>query len=78
MADVHNTWSERIVGRLGGGACDCVVERDWLARPGGLARWGTDTTLPKWTKAYPARCPPLNDAQHAEELTVRATRRVAP
>jgi SAM-dependent methyltransferase len=45
MADVRNTWSERIVGRLGGGAYDYVVEREWLARPGGLALWGTDTTL---------------------------------
>ena len=45
MADVRNTWSDRIVGRLGGGAYDYVVEREWLARPGGLALWGTDTTL---------------------------------
>jgi SAM-dependent methyltransferase len=45
MADVRNTWSERIVGRLGGGAYDYVVEREWLARPGGQALWGTDTTL---------------------------------
>src|SRR5882724_10329919 len=45
MADVRNTWSDRIVGRLGGGAYDYVVEREWLARPGGLALWGTDTRL---------------------------------
>jgi SAM-dependent methyltransferase len=45
MAGVRNTWNERIVGRLGGGAYDYVVEREWLARPGGLALWGTDTTL---------------------------------
>jgi SAM-dependent methyltransferase len=45
MADVRNAWSERIVGRLGGGAYDYVVEREWLARPGGVALWGTDTTL---------------------------------
>jgi SAM-dependent methyltransferase len=45
MSDVRNTWSDRIVGRLGGGAYDYVVEREWLARPGGLALWGTDTTL---------------------------------
>jgi SAM-dependent methyltransferase len=45
MADVRNTWSERIVGRLGGGAYDYVAEREWLARPGGVALWGTDTTL---------------------------------
>jgi SAM-dependent methyltransferase len=45
MADVRNAWSERTVGRLGGGAYDYVVEREWLARPGGLALWGTDTTL---------------------------------
>jgi SAM-dependent methyltransferase len=45
MADMRNTWSERIVGRLGGGAYDYVVEREWLARPGGLVLWGTDTTL---------------------------------
>ena len=45
MTDVRNTWSDRIVGRLGGGAYDYVVEREWLARPGGLALWGTDTRL---------------------------------
>ncbi len=45
MSDVRNTWSDRLVGRLGGGAYDYVVEREWLARPGGLALWGTDTTL---------------------------------
>lgn len=45
MADVRNTWADRIVGRFGGGAYDYVVEREWLARPGGLALWGTDTTL---------------------------------
>ena len=45
MAGVRNTWSERVVGRLAGGAYDYVVEREWLARPGGLALWGTDTTL---------------------------------
>jgi ubiquinone/menaquinone biosynthesis C-methylase UbiE len=45
MADVRNTWSDRIVGRLGGAAYDYVVQREWLARPGGLALWSTDTTL---------------------------------
>jgi SAM-dependent methyltransferase len=45
MSDVRNTWTDRIVGRLAGGAYDYVVEREWLARPGGLALWGTDTTL---------------------------------
>jgi SAM-dependent methyltransferase len=45
MSNVRNTWSDRIVGRLGGGAYDYVVEREWLARPGGFALWGTDTTL---------------------------------
>jgi SAM-dependent methyltransferase len=45
MADVRNTWSDRIVGRLGGAAYDYVVEREWLARPGGLVLWSTDTTL---------------------------------
>jgi len=45
MADVSETWSERIVGRLGGAAYDYVAEREWLARPGGLALWGTDTRL---------------------------------
>jgi SAM-dependent methyltransferase len=45
MTDVRNTWSDRIVGRLGGGAYDYVVEREWLARPGGRALWGTDTRL---------------------------------
>lgn len=39
------TWSERTVGRLGGAAYDFVAEREWLARPGGLALWSTDTRL---------------------------------
>jgi SAM-dependent methyltransferase len=45
MADVSSTWSGRILGRFGGGAYDFVVEREWLARPGGLALWGTNTNL---------------------------------
>jgi len=45
MADVSGTWNGRVIGRFGGAAYDYVVEREWLARPGGLAMWSTDTTL---------------------------------
>ncbi len=45
MADVRETWSARTAGRLGGAAYDFAVEREWLARPAGLALWGTDTRL---------------------------------
>ena len=45
MANPSENWSTRIVGRFGGAAYDFVVEREWLARPGGRALWGTDTQL---------------------------------
>jgi SAM-dependent methyltransferase len=45
MADVSETWSARAMGRFGGAAYDFVAEREWLARPGGLVLWGTDTRL---------------------------------
>ena len=45
MADLGENWSARAVGRLGGGVYDFAVEREWLARPAGLALWGTDTRL---------------------------------
>lgn len=46
MAGQRSIWGERtIVDRLGGAAYDFVVEREWLARPGGLALWGTDTRV---------------------------------
>jgi SAM-dependent methyltransferase len=45
MANLGENWSARTIGRFGGAAYDFVVEREWLARPGGLALWGTDTRL---------------------------------
>jgi ubiquinone/menaquinone biosynthesis C-methylase UbiE len=45
MANVSENWSGRIVGRFGGAAYDFVVQREWLARAGGWALWGTDTRL---------------------------------
>ena len=45
MANVSENWNARIVGRFGGAAYDFVVEREWLARPGGRVLWGTDTRL---------------------------------
>jgi SAM-dependent methyltransferase len=45
MADLRENWSARTVGRLGGAVYDFAVEREWLARPAGLALWGTDTRL---------------------------------
>jgi SAM-dependent methyltransferase len=45
MADLRANWSTRTIGRLGGGVYDFAVEREWLARPAGLALWGTDTRL---------------------------------
>jgi ubiquinone/menaquinone biosynthesis C-methylase UbiE len=44
MADLRENWAGR-VGKLGGAAYDFGVEREWLARPAGLALWGTDTRL---------------------------------
>jgi SAM-dependent methyltransferase len=38
-------WIERARARLGGAGYDFFVEREWLARPAGLALWGTDIRL---------------------------------
>jgi SAM-dependent methyltransferase len=46
MADPRSMWGERtVMDRIGGGAYDFAVEREWLARPAGLALWSTDTRL---------------------------------
>src|SRR5512139_2568588 len=45
MSGVRETWSQRTAGRIGGGAYDFGVERELLARPAGLALWGTDTRV---------------------------------
>jgi SAM-dependent methyltransferase len=46
MADQRSMWGERtLVDRIGGAAYDYAVEREWLARPAGLALWGTDTRV---------------------------------
>ncbi|MGB8503602.1 class I SAM-dependent methyltransferase [Mycobacterium sp.] len=46
MADQRLIWGERtVVDRIGGAAYDYAVEREWLARPSGLALWGTDTRV---------------------------------
>jgi SAM-dependent methyltransferase len=45
MANLSENWNARIVGRFGGAAYDFVVEREWLARPGGRVLWSTDTRL---------------------------------
>ena len=45
MTDASATWSGHVIGRFGGAAYDFVAEREWLARPGGIALWGTDTRL---------------------------------
>jgi len=46
MADQRLIWGDRsVVDRIGGAAYDYAVEREWLARPSGLALWGTDTRV---------------------------------
>jgi SAM-dependent methyltransferase len=45
MTDASETWSGRAIGRFGGAAYDIVAEREWLARPGGIALWATDTRV---------------------------------
>ncbi|HZU48715.1 MAG TPA: class I SAM-dependent methyltransferase [Mycobacterium sp.] len=45
MADTYEAWSGWTIGKLGGAVYDFGVEREWLARPAGLALWGTDTRL---------------------------------
>lgn len=44
MADLRENWAGR-VGKFGGAVYDYGVEREWVARPAGLALWGTDTRL---------------------------------
>lgn len=44
MADQRSMWGQRtVIDRIGGAVYDYAVEREWLARPAGLAVWGTDT-----------------------------------
>ncbi|WP_194819739.1 class I SAM-dependent methyltransferase [Nocardia sp. XZ_19_385] len=43
MADVRGTWSGAAFGKVFAGLYDAVAEREYLARPGGFALWGTDT-----------------------------------
>jgi SAM-dependent methyltransferase len=46
MAYQRSIWGERtVVDRIGGAVYDYVVERERLARPAGLALWGTDTRV---------------------------------
>jgi SAM-dependent methyltransferase len=45
MPEQRSIWSGGAVGRVGGGAYDFAVEHEWLARPAGLALWGTDTRM---------------------------------
>jgi SAM-dependent methyltransferase len=45
MPEQRSIWSGGAVGRVGGGAYDFAVEHEWLARPAGLALWGTDTRI---------------------------------
>jgi SAM-dependent methyltransferase len=45
MPEQRSIWSGGAVGRVGGGAYDFAVEHEWLARPAGLALWGTDTRV---------------------------------
>jgi SAM-dependent methyltransferase len=40
----RSIWGGGAVGRLGG-AYDFAVEHEWIARPAGVALWGTDTRL---------------------------------
>jgi SAM-dependent methyltransferase len=44
MPDHPSIWGSGTAGRLGG-AYDFAVEHEWLARPAGIALWGTDTRL---------------------------------
>jgi SAM-dependent methyltransferase len=45
MPEQRSIWSGGTVGRFSGGAYDFAVEHEWLARPAGLALWGTDTRM---------------------------------
>lgn len=44
MPGRRSIWGGGAAGRLGG-AYDFAVEHEWIARPGGLALWGTDTRM---------------------------------
>lgn len=44
MAEQRSVWGGGVAG-WGGGAYDFAVEHEWLARPAGLALWGTDTRM---------------------------------
>jgi SAM-dependent methyltransferase len=44
MPEQRSIWGGGAAGRLGG-AYDFAVEHEWLARPAGLALWGTDTGM---------------------------------
>jgi SAM-dependent methyltransferase len=44
MPEQRSIWGGGAVGRFGG-AYNFAVEREWLARPGGLVLWGTDTRM---------------------------------
>ena len=46
MADQRSIWGERtVLDRISGAVYDYGVEREWFARPAGLALWGTDTRV---------------------------------
>jgi SAM-dependent methyltransferase len=42
MSERRSVWGGGLAG-WGGGAYDFAVEHEWIARPAGLALWGTDT-----------------------------------
>jgi SAM-dependent methyltransferase len=44
MPEQRSIWAGGVAGRVGG-AYNFAVEHEWLARPGGLALWGTDTRM---------------------------------
>ena len=45
VADSREVWRGRTAGKLVGAVYDFTVQRAWLARPAGLALWGTDIRL---------------------------------
>jgi SAM-dependent methyltransferase len=45
MPEQRSMWSGGTLARIGSGAYDFGVEREWFARPAGLALWGTDTRM---------------------------------
>jgi SAM-dependent methyltransferase len=44
MSEQRSIWGGGAVGRVGG-AYDFAVEHEWIARPAGVALWGTDTRM---------------------------------